>query len=824
MANWKKVLVSGSAIEVLNITASNIPNRTDQSVEFLTIDTDGKLLKTGSAGGGGGIFVNRGDYYDTENTLLITGSTLLAAPTATNTAAVQNANNIAFRVSQSAHFYNHNVGYPTSNAWKDNLDGSYFNTFDSNTDVSEVLRFVAGLLSASAPSPSPNTQTFGGLTSNLENNTDIATIGNDYPEGNIPSGTTDDEVLYTIDKGFSTEGKQLFENVTVTKYNDPDIYIKYDGNKAGSTTVSSNSNFFGAGELTNGAATSVRVTGSVSYIYEDNNSNTQTATSSSQHVSTYTDSTFGTQNNISVGKINTDNPSVIPPAFQDMDFADFTDSQTKIFNTSNNNIDNRAKTDISSSGYYRWQPSIAIQTGSQLDTNNFSTFRTDNDEIFWMPPNANIFGDLDTALSSNVASFVNYKITSESFTSRSLSGAPYINAGQYDYFATCSDAFNPLYSNDSDIATRAVTDEFDASSNTNGDEITLTNTVFSTVTQNASNGQISQAGFVFNGNTDQNGSVPNIGSEIRLKSRTAYPSVNGTATNVQHTTSNFTNDDIKTTFTVQIIGSLGTETSINTGTNLEHRAHIAGHFGQHVDSGSMGVFLSNDDQDESDTQVNNQGEKFLGEKYRRDISDCASTSDLETAFDSGSRLSNSAPRDCQVKPGFLVIPGSNYGYWYPSSYYNDANYYWYLREFDFGSPGSQGSITVTLTGADSDPTPDLTALTDTSTADSLSVGLIFESGVGAGASSRTEIIDLTRPGSATNDIATGDSNPFTSNINIKGWSGGSAYSSNSAQIVLSDPANLILNNTNNKIWVLVRMRGNTGNSNGLENIQISYSA
>jgi len=64
MANWKKVLVSGSAIEVLNITASSIPARTDQSVQFLTIDSDGKLLTTGSSGGSGGIFTNQGDFQN----------------------------------------------------------------------------------------------------------------------------------------------------------------------------------------------------------------------------------------------------------------------------------------------------------------------------------------------------------------------------------------------------------------------------------------------------------------------------------------------------------------------------------------------------------------------------------------------------------------------------------------------------------------------------------------------------------------------------------------------------------------------------------------
>ena len=63
----------------------------------------------------------------------------------------------SLNVSQSIKAFNINAGNPTSNAWQTNLEGSYFNNFDSNTDVSEILRFVAGLLSSSAANPTANT-------------------------------------------------------------------------------------------------------------------------------------------------------------------------------------------------------------------------------------------------------------------------------------------------------------------------------------------------------------------------------------------------------------------------------------------------------------------------------------------------------------------------------------------------------------------------------------------------------------------------------------------------------------------------------------------
>ena len=41
------------------------------------------------------------------------------------------------------------VGYPTANRWQDNLVGSYFDTFDHNSNVSEIMRFMAGVISLS---------------------------------------------------------------------------------------------------------------------------------------------------------------------------------------------------------------------------------------------------------------------------------------------------------------------------------------------------------------------------------------------------------------------------------------------------------------------------------------------------------------------------------------------------------------------------------------------------------------------------------------------------------------------------------------------------
>ena len=56
------------------------------------------------------------------------------------------------------------VGYLTSNTWQTGLEG-FFNNFDHNTNVSEILRFVAMISSSiDTPSPTANTKTYNTVT------------------------------------------------------------------------------------------------------------------------------------------------------------------------------------------------------------------------------------------------------------------------------------------------------------------------------------------------------------------------------------------------------------------------------------------------------------------------------------------------------------------------------------------------------------------------------------------------------------------------------------------------------------------------------------
>ena len=70
--------------------------------------------------------------------------------------------------SGSTEIFTNNIqnGYPTSNQWQTNLDGSYFNNFDNTTHVSEILRFIAGAMSHSLDiaDAAPNTKLINGVS------------------------------------------------------------------------------------------------------------------------------------------------------------------------------------------------------------------------------------------------------------------------------------------------------------------------------------------------------------------------------------------------------------------------------------------------------------------------------------------------------------------------------------------------------------------------------------------------------------------------------------------------------------------------------------
>ena len=139
-------------------------------------------------------------------------------------------------ISQSVWHYTDNVGIPTSKAWKTDLDGSYFNNFDHNTDTAEILRFMAGLLSASAPDASPNTRTYASLGVTTTNSgTGTA------PSGRVPQSSTNDTINYLQSKGFATAGQTIFSGISPIA-NETTYNRAYNSVAGGSTTVSSSFN------------------------------------------------------------------------------------------------------------------------------------------------------------------------------------------------------------------------------------------------------------------------------------------------------------------------------------------------------------------------------------------------------------------------------------------------------------------------------------------------------------------------------------------------------------------------------------------------------
>jgi hypothetical protein len=357
-----------------------------------------------------------------DGTLSITGSTLLTNPDGSTTAKY------ALVTSQSVWHNNVNIGYPTSNNWQSGLNGSYFNNFNANSDVSEMLRFIAGLLSASAPDASPNTKTYANISENI-----TSTTTGTPASGYVPQASTDSNIVYLTTQGFASTGTTLFPGKTV--YTNSSYNITYTSTAGGATNVSSSADaqLFGLGLLTSGGPTQFNVSGARNWFYSDNNSETVTAASSSQNL--LTNSTFSTANGLTLAKINTANPAVIPAAYQDGKFAGILSSN--LFNGG------RSFSNISSSGWYHISASIIIATGSS----NYSPVRSATERIFWAP-----LGTINAAIPNNTKAVGYAGFEALTATSRSLSGAPYLTAATYQVSSSVTGLFNPMYSANVTIA------------------------------------------------------------------------------------------------------------------------------------------------------------------------------------------------------------------------------------------------------------------------------------------------------------------------------------------------------------------------------------
>ena len=615
-----------------------------------------------------------------------------------------------------------------------------------------MLRFIAGLLSASAPDAAPNTKTYAGISENIVNSGTTAA-----PSGYVPQSTTAADLIYLTGKGFTSAGATIFSGKTI--YNNTSYGISYTSTAGESTIVSSSADpqLFGLGLLSSGNATPFFVSGTVNWFFSDNNSETVTATSQSENV--LSNSSFGTSNGLTVARINTVNPAVIPLAYQDGKFASVFSSG--LFNGG------RSLTSVSSSGWYHISASIRIATGSST----YSPSQTATERIFWAPV-SNITIPTQTITFSSTSS------NALTATSRSLSGAPYLLTSTFDFGATVNGLFNPMYTADSTIASATEVDSL------------VTTTGTSTVSTSGGTVQTATAVFDSTGVTARTvGTVPFETDIAKLTGSLSFSAGNAGSTNIASTGLG------TTSFVLTFTGKNRSGASTTATRTIPY--HSASAFGQPLSSGSM-AYYGRTSQTYDGGTLGGQTEAFTGEAYRIQLNDNVTTF-TGNAWDNSYGLYSLGALDLQVKPGFLVRPGGTYKYWLndPDS---GQDFKYYIRRFQ---------RTSVLTSFTLDAGKTLVAWDNTSTANSVAVGIIFESAKAAGLSNCRLFDPVYSIGSRTTFISgsTG-TNPFTSS-NLDYYGAGGAVAGTTYTITVSSATNMILNGTagSDEIYVIIRYKG-----------------
>jgi hypothetical protein len=670
--------------------------------------------------------------------------------TVTGSMTISGSEYLTGRLSSS----NMNVGIPTSNNWQTSLNGSYFNNFTADTNVSEILRFVAGLLSASAPDAAPNTKTYSTYTATAANTT-TGTV----TAGSVPLSSTNTTITYLQGKGFATTGSTIFNGITPIYTNSAYGY-SYTSVAAGSTIVSSSvdTQLFGLGLLSSGVPSSFKVSGSFTFKFKDNSTKTDTATSSSQALITQTGA--GTTSGVSLAKINTANSAVIPAAYQDGKFA-------SVFTPA---LFNNGATAISGSGYYHISASISIASGSSAYTTPIAS----NVEVFYAP-----LTTISTNIPAQTPASANVATSSLTAVSRSLSGAPFLTSATYNISGSVTGLFNPLYYAGTGISTIGVSGTgLVATSGTN-----TVSTLGGTI-------QTSNAVYDSTGVTVRSTSTVPYETDI-VKLNGLYTFTAPASSNVVSASGSTT----PTTFTLTVNG-LNKNGSSTVASTLTPVYHTAGSFGQPAASGSLAYYGRVQGTDTGTNSGASNLEPFTGESNRIQLADNI-LSFTGTAWDTTFGLYNLGARDLQVKPGYLVKPGGTYKYWLenPSS---ASNYKYYVRKFTTNA-GVKGTITLNMG----------TTLVnwDSTTNNSVSALILFES-TKSGLYTPPRFFDpsnaLTNLGTITAN--TDGQNPFGSSIYVN-RSNTSTLSSTTYTIPLISADGMILNATYTNIYVIVKYIG-----------------
>ena len=678
-------------------------------------------------------------------------------------------------------------GYPTSNFWGENLEGSYFNNFDNTTHVSEILRFMSGVLSSSldVADASPNAKTWASLTTSENNKGSTDSVDGYLPQSYNDSNAT---LKYLVTKNWISQGAPAFNSISVYHDNGPTYYVDFDSvvNDANLVTVSSSADaqLFGLGGLTSGTATQFDTRICATQSFSDTGSIT-TPTTASNTFTTQSQfdvsmTSFGTSNGVSLANINTTQPAVIPAAYQDGKFVNFggqnmSGSLTRRFSGSLHDAFNDF-TSVSASGYYSIQSKVGIATGS----GNYSYKNGTTQTHFFAPVD-----QIETDIGSNTLGITSVTQSYLSATSRSLSGAPYLVGATYHLSASVHGLFDPLYAASSTLVDDNIgsvgVGSVAASSGVDG--------------LSTSGGTIQTSNAVFT----NSGSSPTLRGTSVVPTRTDIYKHNAIYTLSGTTGENVNQSGVSdSTFTVGIRGR-NRASSRSTLATYTYFYHTGSSFGQPADSGSMAVYQRTQGYDGG--SLAGTSEAFTGEDFRI-VLDNNVVGFNGTGWTTTFALNQLGNYDLQVKPGFLVDPGGTYGYWYPTNH-GTGTYKYYVRRFQ--TSGTKTSMTLDIGKT--------LVNWNAATSNSAAVGLIFKSAAsGSGANSVQSVCRIYDPSALTDNLIEGSvsadnfKNPFTSDINLYGNTGGSK-SSTEYTIPIRNADGMYLDDSDNEVYVIVRYRG-----------------
>jgi len=733
-------------------------------------------------------------------------------------------------------------GYPTSNDWGTNLEGSYFNNFTNETHVSEILRFIAGAMSHSlnVADAAPNSKflnsistTYSGTTTTTKNSLFTGVLGSSHETAKLSQHWTSSAAIdmsetgsyrlvqdYLISKGFMVSGDRgSFANDTGTNpFNDSyganipstvstngdfDNFTFSVSSVAGGSTnfnSSADAQLFGLGSLNSGNANAYQVKIIASQSFSDTQTDTTPDASSTFHkkeTTTYTQNSFGTSNGLTLAKINTSQPAVIPAAYQDGKFSSVASPFTGRFYTGGSQDQNS----ISASGYYKFHDiRVGIKSGSQSDF--VYKNGSDSNTLFYLYAGG-LPADITTSVPTSVISNPNLVRTSFTATSMSISGAPYLKTATYahTFSSEASKSFDPAYKPLNALQHDISTDNFNTIGTTSLGSHTTVNIDANGV--NTSTADVKGVLSADKSTLRADGDVPHIDDVTFLSSSFTFTldsSFNNTVqTKTAQAAIQYTN-----TFRVRA-RNWKNDTQNNTDTTVNF--YDATLFGHNSSSGSLAIYSYNQSYDAG--SLTGTTEQFSGEDYRIQVNNNVVSFGGQawtTTFNNYNALQT---LDLQVKPGFLVDPGGSYGYWFPTGF-RASTYKYYIRKFQ--TSGTKTSMTLNVGTA-------LQAWNSSN--NGVSAVILFKSSADT-EFARARIYDPTA--TSDNDIETNISNdnhknPFSDAIDLYGNTGGS-LSSTTYTIPLRNIDGMTLDNTNNQYYLIIRYKGDP---TPITQITVSYS-